>query len=91
MSVRRMCEKAGVHYPTVCNWKRKEPKQFRIMQALVNVEPEEKQEYKATVVTDIATRTHTIQAFDDNDALDVVRHMYDREYSEELVADISFE
>jgi hypothetical protein len=86
-----MCEKAGVHYPTVCNWKRKEPKQFRIMQALVDVEPEEKQEYKAKVVTDIATRTHTIQAFDDNDAMQRVQHWYDREFSDEVVAEIVFE
>lgn len=91
MSIRSLCEKAAVHYPTVTNWKRAEPKQFKLMQALMDVEPMHKKSYKVTVMTDIGTRRHTIEAFDDSDALDVVRHMYDREYSEEVVADISFE
>lgn len=91
MSIRMLCDHANVHYPTVCNWKRKEPKQFKILQALTDVEPQEKQSYRVTVVTDLVTRKHTIEAFDDSDAMQRIQHHYDREFSDEVVAEISFE
>ncbi|HMA79053.1 MAG TPA: hypothetical protein VKP88_08080 [Candidatus Paceibacterota bacterium] len=90
VSLMELCRRADVNYRTVANWKRKEPMQFCIMRKLTEAADVigEKQKYSVTVRTDVAERTHKVEANDYDHADELMRSYYDTVFKDEVVSTV---